>query len=199
MPCPIGATDDIMDDINAKGEYGNASIENLDTGHWDDADDTDDEAYSDENDTIGDNANDPIIVLSQQLDMDASRDYEVMNVTIVSTQDLHVGLKFKERKSLRCAVKIYSIRQHHNFRVYYTCARYEEYRCTEYGVTCLWRARACHQPCKNSSEITNYHRPHICMSASLSQDYPKLDSNVISSFIMTMVSKNAGGSIRQVI
>ena len=47
MPCSTGATEDIMDDIDVEGEYGNASIENFNASHWDDADDTNDKAHSD--------------------------------------------------------------------------------------------------------------------------------------------------------
>ena len=129
-----------MDDINTVGEHGSASIENLDPGNWDADDNIDDEANNDQEGATVDDASNPMIVLFQQLDMDVMWDHEVMNVMVSSTQDLYVWLKFKERKSLRRAMKLYSVRAHHNFNVYYNCARHKEYRCTKYGVRCMWRA-----------------------------------------------------------
>ena len=44
-----------------------------------------------------------------------------------------------------------------------------------------------------------YNGSHICLSASLSQDHSKMDADVISSFIVTMVTENQGVSVCQII
>ena len=196
---PPGMTKDIMDDFEVEEEYDAPPVDDFNMADVGGNDDTDDEEDIVQHGEAGSSYVDPIMVLSQHMNIDAARDHEVINKVLSDTPTLQIGQKFNDKRSMRRAVKIYSVRAHHTFRVYYTCAKYEEYRCTEFGVNCNWRVRVCHRPRDNTWEITKYNGPHTCLSASLSQDHPKLDSDVISSFIVTMVTENPSVSIRQVI
>ena len=55
---------DIIDDISVKEKHGSPSIENFDINYWDDDDDTNDEADIIQQDAIGNDRGDPMIVLS---------------------------------------------------------------------------------------------------------------------------------------
>ena len=123
-----------MDDIDADEEYDAPPVENFDTGDGDDDDDVDGEANE-----VGEDYVDPVVVLLQQLNMDAATDQDVIDLTLNNSQELYVGLRFNDKKSLRRTVKIYFVQAHHNFKVYYSCVKYEEYRCPEFGVSCNWK------------------------------------------------------------
>ena len=198
-PSPPGLTEDIMDDIETEEEYDAHPVEDFNLGDQDDDHDTDGEDDIVQQDEGGNTYADPVISFSRQINMEAARDHDMYVMSSNTTQELYIGQRFKDTKSMRRAVKIYSVRAHHTFTVYYSCAKYEEYRCPEYNVSCNWRLRACLRARENVWEITKYNGPHTCLSASLSQDHPKLDSDVISSFIVTMVTENPGVSVRQII
>ena len=198
-PSPPRVIKDIMDDIEPEEEYDAPPTGPIDIADEGDDDDTDDEGDIGQHDQPNNYYTNPVMVFSQQVNVDAAQDHDVMNMALNDTQELYIGQKFNDKRSMRRAMKIYSVRVHHTFRVHYTCAKYEEYRCPEFGVSCNWRIRVCHRPREDRWEVTKYNGAHACLSATLSQDHPKLDSDVISSFIVTMVTENPGVSIRQII
>ena len=51
-------------------------------------------------------------------------------------------------------------------------------------------------PKKERWEIQKYNGPHTCLSTSLSEDHPKLDTNVICSMIFPMVQADPMISIK---
>ena len=131
--------------------------------------------------------------------MDPTRDHDMSNTTSNITQELYVWQKFNDTKSMRCVVNIYSMKSHHTFVVPYSSAKYEEYRCPKYDISCNLRVQACQCSCEHLWKIIKYNEAHTYLLALLSQDHPKLDTDVISSFIITMVTKNLRASIWKII
>ena len=201
LESPPVVVEDIMDDIETEDQYDAPPAGEFNVDRSDDDGDED----SDGDDGGQDEANNLYVVPAEaflrQINMNDARadDEDIDNRALNDTQELHIGQRFKDKKSLRRAVKIYSVRVHHTFKVEYSCAKYEEYRCPNYGNGCNWRARVCYRRREGHYEITKYNGPHSCLAATLCQDHPKLDADVISSFIVTMVTENPGVTVAQVI
>ena len=139
------------------------------------------------------------MTFSQQINMDATRNHDMSNTTSSAIQKPYVGQKFNDMKSMQHAVKIYSVKSHYTLMLFYLSAKHDEYRCPEYGISCNWRVQACHLSCEHFWEITIYNGNDTCLLVLLSKDHQKLDTNVISSFIVTMVTKNPKVFIHQII
>ena len=70
---------------------------------------------------------DPVMNFFQQINLDATRDYDMSNITINATHEFYVGQQFNDIKSMWCAMKIYSMKAHHTFTIAYLSVKYEEY------------------------------------------------------------------------
>jgi len=78
-------------------------------------------------------------------------------------------------------------------------SRFEDWRCPHYGTSCNWRVHAYQNARSTHWKITKYFGPHTCVSSSLTQDHLKLDSDVIASHIVSMVTEKPDVFITQII
>ncbi|KAF7801212.1 uncharacterized protein G2W53_044657 [Senna tora] len=95
---------------------------------------------------------------------------------------LFLGAMFDNKDALRQAVKMYSIRQYRDYTVFKSKATFVDYRCKWYNNPCPWRMRARERD--YYWEITRYVGPHTCVTPTLTQDNPKMDSTFIASCIV---------------
>ncbi|KAF7801636.1 uncharacterized protein G2W53_040747 [Senna tora] len=99
---------------------------------------------------------------------------------------LFVRVMFDSKDVLRQAVKMYSIRQHRNYMVFKSKATFVDYHCKWYKNPCKWmRARARDY----YWETTRYVGPHTCVTLTLTQDNPKMDSSFTASCIVPNVTE----------
>ncbi|KAF7844642.1 serine/threonine-protein phosphatase 7 long form-like protein [Senna tora] len=80
-----------------------------------------------------------------------------------------------------------------------TKAALRRHRCPKFGKECAWRLRATQKVNTYHWEITICPEKHKCVTMTLSQDHPKLDSDVIASFIISMVTLEPDVSVASII
>ncbi|XP_028764538.1 uncharacterized protein LOC114722628 [Neltuma alba] len=191
--CSLPQIEDIVDEFEDEDEYDSY----LDASSGSDNDDNDNE-YDDMNEQ-----NELATAFLLQIHVESARAPEFSELdnilNVGDNEELYIGKMFSNVRVLRRAVKLYSVQVHHTFRVHYSCKKYEEYRCINYGQNCNWRVRACKKKSRNFWEITKYGGPHICLSTSLTLDHPKLDADVISSCIVVMVTDKPDVKVSQII
>ncbi|KAF7806398.1 serine/threonine-protein phosphatase 7 long form-like protein [Senna tora] len=118
-----------------------------------------------------------------QIDMEAQAGPEFPeDVPPTMDNPLFLGAMFDNKDALRQAVKMYSIRQHRDYTVFKSKATFVDYRCKWYKNPCPWRMRARERD--YYWEITRYVGPHTCVTPTLTQDNPKMDSTFIASCIV---------------
>ncbi|XP_028753023.1 uncharacterized protein LOC114712639 [Neltuma alba] len=191
--CSLPHVEDIMDESEDEEEYDSY----LNAGNGDDNGDNDNEYDEMNEQNQVTNASLSQIHVESVTTPEFGELEDILHVS--DNEELNVGKIFSNVQVLRRAVKLYSVRVHHTFKVYYSCKKYEEYRCVNYGDNCNWRVRACKKESKNYWQITKYGGPHVCLSTSLTQDHPKLDADVISSCIVAMVTDKPDVKVSQII
>ncbi|KAF7839079.1 uncharacterized protein G2W53_007561 [Senna tora] len=102
--------------------------------------------------------------------------------------ELYEGMKFPTTAALRMHVKLYHIKKNCTFVVVKSGSNFEDWRCPKFGKECAWRLRATQKVNTYHWEITICPEKHKCFTMTLSQDHPKLDSDMIASFIISMVT-----------
>ncbi|KAF7813805.1 serine/threonine-protein phosphatase 7 long form-like protein [Senna tora] len=118
-----------------------------------------------------------------QIDMEAQAGPEFPeDVPPTMDNPLFLGAMFDNKDALRQAVKMYSIRQYRDYTVFKSKATFVDYRCKWYNNPCPWRMRARERD--YYWEITRYVGPHTCVTPTLTQDNPKMDSTFIASCIV---------------
>ncbi|KAF7815608.1 serine/threonine-protein phosphatase 7 long form-like protein [Senna tora] len=118
-----------------------------------------------------------------QIDMEAQAGPEFPeDVPPTMDNPLFLGAMFDNKDAFRQAVKMYSIRQHRDYTVFKSKATFVDYRCKWYNNPCPWRMRARERD--YYWEITRYVGPHTCVTPTLTQDNPKMDSTFIASCIV---------------
>lgn len=105
-----------------------------------------------------------------------------------STEELYIGLQFPTKEAVNLALKHYSLRRHQSYKVEESDSRRLSVKCPRFGNGCNWRVRAILGKKSNVWQITKYDGPHTCVNPALSQDHTKLDSDMICSCILDMVS-----------
>ncbi|XP_028806138.1 uncharacterized protein LOC114760991 [Neltuma alba] len=190
--CSVPQMEDTMDEFEDEDQYDSY----LNIGDGNDHDD------NDEHDEINQD-NELASAFFSHINVESAMAPEFSELEEIppfsQNEELHIGKMFSNVRVLRRAVKLYSVRVHHTFKVYYSCNKYEEYRCINYGESCNWRVRACKKENRNFWQITKYGGPHTCLSTSLTQDHPKLDADVISSCIIAMVTDKPDVKVSQII
>ncbi|KAF7803406.1 serine/threonine-protein phosphatase 7 long form-like protein [Senna tora] len=119
---------------------------------------------------------------SSEGDLEASGPKFPEDVPPTMDNPLFLGAMFDNKDALRQAVKMYSIRQHRDYTVFKSKATFVDYRCKWYNNPCPWRMRARERD--YYWEITRYVGPHTCVTPTLTQDIPKMDSTFIASCIV---------------
>ncbi|KAF7802671.1 uncharacterized protein G2W53_041782 [Senna tora] len=113
--------------------------------------------------------------------------------------ELYEGMKFPTKAALRRHVKLYHIKNNCTFVVAKSGSNFEDWRCPKFGKECAWRLRATQKVNTYHWEITICPEKHKCVTMTLSQDHPKLDSDVIASFIISMVTLEPDVSVASII
>ena len=150
--------DDILDEIEDEEEYDYC----LNAGSRNDTDDNDNVIEeTNVHNELG-------TAFLSQIHADSNSTPELNDLEDVPNngdeETLYIGKEFNNVQTLRRAIKLYSVQVHHTFKVHYSCKKYEEYRCVNYGDNCNWRVRACKKENRNFWEITRYIRPHsVCL------------------------------------
>ncbi|KAF7814557.1 serine/threonine-protein phosphatase 7 long form-like protein [Senna tora] len=119
---------------------------------------------------------------SSEGDLEASGPEFPEDVPPTMDNPLFLGAMFDNKDALRQAVKMYSIRQHRDYTIFKSKATFVDYRCKWYNNPCPWRMRARERD--YYWEITRYVGPHTCVTPTLTQDNPKMDSTFIASCIV---------------
>ncbi|KAF7841330.1 uncharacterized protein G2W53_003628 [Senna tora] len=181
-------------DLEASG--GDASDDNgidegsdndgMDDGEDDEGGDGDGHDYDDDVGEVrgGDGLpNKRLTPFYDQIDMEAQAGPEFPEDVPPSMDSLlFLGAMFDNNDALRQAVKMYSIRQQRNYTVFKSKATFVDYRCKWYNNHCKWRMRARERD--YYWEITQYVGPHTCVTPTLTQDNPNMDSTFIASCIV---------------
>ena len=110
--------------------------------------------------------------------------------------ELHVGKHFPNKEAVLFAVKNYSIQRSVQYKVLESDHVTYHGKCKYFGNECSWSIRVTYLRKKKLWEIRKYNGPHTCVSASLSQDHPKLDTNVICAIIFSTVQADPNVSIK---
>jgi len=123
-------------------------------------------------------------------------------------QDLRIGTVFPTKNEFKRAVKMFSIRSGRDYTVFKSGAKAEEYRCTHYLKApheCPWRIRAAVLKDTSHWTVTRLGNSHTCVvprpEHDKKKDHRKLDSDIIASHIVGLVSdhpKTSGPQIQQV-
>ncbi|KAF7806811.1 serine/threonine-protein phosphatase 7 long form-like protein [Senna tora] len=133
-----------------------------------------------------------------QIDMEAQAGPEFPeDVSPTMDNPLFLGAMFDNKDALRQVVKMYSIRQHRDYTVFKSKATFVDYRCKWYNNPCPWRMRARERD--YYWEITRYVGPHTCVTPTLTQDNPKMDSTFIASCIVPDVIMTPGIRVSAII
>ncbi|KAF7836024.1 uncharacterized protein G2W53_010883 [Senna tora] len=131
-----------------------------------------------------------------QVEMEASQcfsgDFPARNI---DGDELYEGMKFLTKASLRKQVKLYSIKTNTSFVVVKSCSNYKDWRCPYFEKSCAWRLRATQKVNTNHWEIIIYPGKHTCVNTTLTQDHPKLDSDLIASCIVSIVTREPDVSV----
>ncbi|KAL4388567.1 hypothetical protein GQ457_09G023810 [Hibiscus cannabinus] len=128
-----------------------------------------------------------------QIDYDVMRAPEfsiVPQLGSSSSDELSVGMQFKDKEEATLAIKEYSIRKHVDYSVKESNQRIMFAKCVKYGADCSWKIRVSKLQRRNAWEITKYNGGHTCLRNSINQDHRKLDSDVISRHVKNLVEAN---------
>ena len=115
---------------------------------------------------------------------------------LAGENELEVGQQFPDKEAVLFAVKTYSIRRSVEYKVLESDHIKYHGKCKQFGNGCSWSIRVTYRQKKGVWEIRRYNGPHTCLSTSLSQDHPKLDTNVICANIFSMVQADPTISIK---
>ncbi|KAL4388585.1 hypothetical protein GQ457_09G024610 [Hibiscus cannabinus] len=107
-----------------------------------------------------------------------------------SSDELSVGMQFKDKEEATLAIKEYSIRKHVDFSVKESNQRTMFAKCVKYGADCSWKIRVSKLQRRTAWEITKYNGGHTYLRNSINQDHRKLDSDVISRHVKILVEAN---------
>ena len=110
--------------------------------------------------------------------------------------ELYIGQQFPNKEAVLFAVKNYSIRRSVEYKVLESDQLTYHGKCKHFGNGCTWSIRITYRRKKERWEIRKYNGPHTCLSTSLSQDHPKLDTNVICTIIFPMVQADPTISVK---
>ncbi|KAL4380071.1 hypothetical protein GQ457_02G010930 [Hibiscus cannabinus] len=128
-----------------------------------------------------------------QIDYDVMRAPEfsiVPQLGSSSSDELSIGMQFKDKEEATLAIKEYSIRKHVDYSVKESNLRTMFAKCVKYGADCSWKIRVSKLQRRNAWEITKYNGGHTCLRNSINQDHRKLDSDVISRHVKNLVEAN---------
>ena len=89
--------EDITNDIEVEKEYDTPLVENINIGNVDGDDKTNDEVNIVQQDKANETYVNPMMVLSQQVNMNAARDENVINLALNNIQELYVRLRFNDK------------------------------------------------------------------------------------------------------
>ena len=115
---------------------------------------------------------------------------------LTGENELQVGQQFPDKEAVLFAIKNYSIRRSVEYKVLESDQIKYHGKCKYFGNGCNWSIRVTYRRRKGLWEIRKYNGPHTCVSASLSQDHPQLDTNVICATIFPMVQADSTISIK---
>ena len=104
--------------------------------------------------------------------------------------------KFRDKEAVLFPIKNYSIHRVVKYKVLES--NHIEYhgKCKYLGNGCNWSICVTYRQKKKLWKIRKYNGPHACVSASLSQDHPQLDTNIFCATIYPMVQANLTISIK---
>ncbi|KAF7801958.1 uncharacterized protein G2W53_041069 [Senna tora] len=114
-------------------------------------------------------------------------------------EEFYEGMKFPTKAALRRHVKLYHIKNNCTFVVAKSGSNFEDWRCPKSGKECAWRLRATQKVNTYHWEITICPEKYKCVTMTLSQDHPKLDYDMIASFIISMVTLEPDISVASII
>jgi MULE transposase domain len=134
----------------------------------------------------------------------ADRDPEYVDETNYDAE-LRLGKMYQTKDAFKLAAKLFSIKCRRDFIVYKLGVTAEEYRCRHYlqpPYKCPWRVRAAVKDGDTHWTVTRIGGDHSCLcppNDDENQDHRKLDSDVIASRIVGLVSDHPKTSGKQIV
>lgn len=142
---------------------------------------------------------DGYIRFEEDFEEEFKKEKRLFSYDLCSGDEIKKGMRFAQKEYLICAVKFYHIKHHRDFRVDVSDKRVWSVFCSEKDNGCSWRLRACRKrmdrkclylKCMDGAfEVTRVEGPHTCVSSVISQDHPRLDSDLMSWYFLNQVSK----------
>ena len=107
-----------------------------------------------------------------------------------------MGQQFRNKEAMLFAIKNYSIWKLVEYKVFKSDHIKYHGKCKYFGNGCILEHTHDISPEKGIVENWKYNRPHTYVSASLSQDHPQMDTNIICTTIFPMVQADSTISIK---
>ncbi|XP_072062169.1 uncharacterized protein [Arachis hypogaea] len=118
---------------------------------------------------------------------------------VITDGEFVISIEFSSREIVIAAIKDYTIRWGVNYRVCESEPITFYAKCVQYGTNCNWLIRASLIKRKFCWVIRRYNGSHTCSRITISQDYAKINSDMIVEVIKPLVEVDPSLEVKSVI